>query len=151
DPSRPARRHDVRTGPGMAAAAVSGPAPHLELEDIQGLAARGYGNLRAAGFLLIGFDDPSAAGRWLGDLAGSITRASERPAERSLNVAFTAPGLTRLGLAPRTEDGFAAEFVEGMVTPHRRRLLGDVEASAPEGWGWGGPATPPVDAVLLLY
>ncbi len=135
----------------MAGAAVSGSAPRLELDDIQGLAARGYGNLRAAAFLLIGLDDAEAASRWLGWLAGSITRASERPAERSVNLAFTAPGLTKLGLAPRTEDGFAAEFVEGMVTPHRRRFLGDVDTSAPEGWAWGGPATPAVDAVLLLY
>ena len=41
----------------MAGAAVSGSAPRLELDDIQGLAARGYGNLQAAAFLLIGLDD----------------------------------------------------------------------------------------------
>ena len=39
------------------------------------------------------------------------------------------------------EGGFAAPFVEGMTTEHRRRLLGDVGPAAPERWAWGGPDT----------
>jgi deferrochelatase/peroxidase EfeB len=38
-----------------------------------------------------------------------------------------------------------------MTAPHRSRALGDVGADAPERWRWGGPATPPVDLLLLLY
>ena len=38
-----------------------------------------------------------------------------------------------------------------MTTPHRRRILGDLEANAPERWEWGGPGGPPVDVALLLY
>ena len=45
---------------------------------------------------------------------------------------------------------FSNEFVAGMTTPHRTRILGDVGENAPEQWDWGGPAAP-VDAVLLLY
>ena len=37
-----------------------------------------------------------------------------------------------------------------MTTPHRTRILGDLDENAPEQWDWGGPASP-VDAVLLLY
>ena len=37
-----------------------------------------------------------------------------------------------------------------MTTEHRRRLLGDDGASAPELWDWGGPGAEP-DAALLLY
>lgn len=135
----------------MAPAAVTGPAPHLELEDIQGLVARGYGNVRAASFLLLAIEDGAAARRWLGSLIESITPASQRPVGQSVHVAFTASGLARLGLDPLVEGGFSPEFVGGMVTPHKRRLLGDVGTSAPEAWAWGGPTTPQVDALVLLY
>ena len=37
-----------------------------------------------------------------------------------------------------------------MTTPHRTRILGDLDENAPEHWDWGGPRGP-VDAVLLLY
>jgi hypothetical protein len=50
----------------------------LELEDVQGLFARGYGDLRSAVFLLLSLDDAAAARRWLAGLA--VTRAAERPA-----------------------------------------------------------------------
>jgi hypothetical protein len=42
----------------------------LELADIQGLFARGYGDLRAAVFLLLGIEDAAAARRWVGQVAG---------------------------------------------------------------------------------
>jgi Dyp-type peroxidase family len=135
----------------MAQATVTDPAPTLELDDIQGLIARGYGNLRAATFLLIAIEDRDVGRRWLGRQAESITPASERPERQSVNVAFTAPGLARLGLDLAGTEGFSAEFVGGMVTPHRRRLLGDVEANAPEAWAWGGPTTPQVHVLLMLY
>jgi len=135
----------------MAPATVTGPAPHLELEDIQGLAARGYGNLRAASFLLVAVEDGAAARRSLEWLADSITPASERPVGKSVNVAFTASGLARLGLDALVEGGFSPEFVGGMVTTHKRRLLGDVGTSAPEDWVWGGPTAPQVDVLVLLY
>ena len=38
-----------------------------------------------------------------------------------------------------------------MTTEFRRRILGDVDASDPDGWQWGGPSTRPVDLLLLLY
>jgi Dyp-type peroxidase family len=137
----------------MASPAVTVAAPRLDLDDIQGLAARGYGNLRTAAFLLIAVEDATRARGWLEWLveSGSITPAAERPERRSVNVALTAPGLAALGLQARVEEGFSQEFVGGMVTPHRRRLLGDVEANAPEGWRWGGPGTPAVHVLLLLY
>src|SRR5438093_12154739 len=47
--------------------------------------------------------------------------------------------------------GFSNEFTAGMTTPHRRRTLGDVGDSAPESWLWGGPSTPSIDVLLLLF
>jgi Dyp-type peroxidase family len=123
----------------------------LELGDVQGLVARGYGTLTAASFFLLGLEDGAAARRWLGSVLDSVTSGDERPEGRAVNVAFTSLGLRRLGLADEVLQQFSNEFVHGMTTEHRRRALGDVGDSAPERWDWGGPSTDPVGAVLLLY
>ena len=122
----------------------------LELADVQGLVARGYGNLRAARYALLEIVRPAAAGAWLGALWPELTSAEARPQARALNLAFTPSGLSKLGLGAALEQ-FSNEFASGMVTPHRRRLLGDVEQNAPELWRWGGPANRPVDALLMLF
>ena len=120
----------------------------LELGDVQGLFARGYGELKSAAFLLLQVEDAASARRWLGE--ASVTNAEDRRPEHAVNVAFTSSGLERLGLPAPALARFSNEFVAGMTTPHRMRILGDVEENAPERWDWGGPASP-VDAVLLLY
>jgi Dyp-type peroxidase family len=122
-----------------------------ELGDVQGLVARGYGNLTAASFVLVGIDDRSAAATWLGTVAAALTASAERPDRRAVNIAFTSLGLRKLGLAESAVGQFSNEFVDGMTTSHRSRILGDVGDSAPERWDWGGPRTAVVDAVLLLY
>ena len=38
-----------------------------------------------------------------------------------------------------------------MTTPHRPRILGDLDENAPERWEWGGPSGPQIDLALLLY
>ena len=123
----------------------------VDLADVQGLFARGYGDLRAAAFLLLGIEDATAARRWLGDAAGAITGAAVRPEERALNLAFTRSGLGRLGLPADALSMFSNEFVAGMTTPHRTRILGDFEENAPERWNWGSPSGPQIDLALLLY
>ena len=128
----------------MAAAA-------LELADVQGLVARGYSTLAAARFLLLGLGDGAAARRWLGSIVDTVTGGEERPEGRAVNVAFTGEGLGRLGLAPEVLAQFPNELVTGMTTEHRRRILGDRGPDAPENWAWGGPQTPAIGAVLLLY
>jgi len=123
----------------------------LELGDVQGLVARGYGTLSAASFLLLGLEDGAAARRWLASVLESVTSGDDRPEERAVNVAFTSLGLLRLGLADELLQQFSNEFVHGMTTEHRRRVLGDVGDSSPENWDWGGPSSDAVGAVLLLY
>jgi Dyp-type peroxidase family len=123
----------------------------LELDDIQGLVARGYGSLPEASFVLLEIADPSLARAWLGALADRVTPGSVRPDQRALHVAIAAGGLAKLGLPAASLATFPLELVEGMTTEFRRRILGDVGDSAPEGWRWGGPTTRPVDVVLLLY
>ncbi len=117
---------------------------NLDLDGIQGLVSRGYREQPSACFVLLGMGDE--AGRWVRDV--EVTSAAARPTGDAVNLALTATGLAKLG-APL--GGFPAEFVQGMVTPHRSRLLGDEGDGAPAGWAWGGPSTPTVDAGLLLY
>jgi Dyp-type peroxidase family len=122
----------------------------LELDDIQGLVARGYGTLRAASFVLLRIDDPAAARAWLGSMAGEVATAERGDRSQAVHVALSSSGLRGLGLPEGSLAGFPDEFASGMTTDHRRRILGDVGESAPELWRWGGPANS-VDAVLLLY
>ena len=123
----------------------------LDPEDLQGLVARGYGRLKAARFVLVRITEPAATRAWLRQVIPSITTSTANPGEQALNLAFTATGLERLGLPATVLRQFSHEFVTGMTTEHRRRVLGDTEDSAPEHWRWGGPTTPDVDAVVLLY
>src|SRR5579872_6167807 len=97
----------------------------LELDDIQGIVIRGYGNLRAASFVLFRIVDPAGARSWLQSLIATVTTGTTRPAETSVNIAFTASGLHALGLAPEILAMFSSEFTGGMAMPHRSRMLGD--------------------------
>jgi Dyp-type peroxidase family len=123
----------------------------FDLEEIQGLLAHGYGRLKAARFVLIRVTEPAATRAWLRQVLPSITTAAASPHGQALNLAFTATGLERLGLPATVLRQFSHEFVTGMTTERRRRVLGDTEESAPEHWPWGGPTTPDVDGVVLLY
>ena len=123
----------------------------LELDDIQGLLARGYGRLRAARFLVLRFGDVEPARTWLAATAPQVTPATEDPQERAVHLALTRTGLEKLGVTAEGLAGFSNEFREGMTTPHRQRVLGDFAQDDPAGWRWGGIATQPVDAVLMLY
>ena len=111
----------------------------LDLHDVQGLVARGYGHLGSAAFLLLTIEDAAAGRRWLGEVSGAVTSADVRRPNRALHVAFTSTGLERLGLDRGTLELFSNEFVTGMTTPHRTRILGDLEENAPARWEWGGP------------
>ncbi|MGE0599990.1 MAG: Dyp-type peroxidase [Dehalococcoidia bacterium] len=123
----------------------------LELDDIQGLVARGYGRLRAARWLAFRFGDAAAARSWLGRIAPQVTTASQDPRDHAIQLALTHGGLVSLGLPEAVGKQFAPEFREGMVTEHRQRVLGDFGADAPGNWRWGGGSNPPIDGLLMLY
>ena len=123
----------------------------LEVDDIQGLVARGYGTLSAASFVLLEIADPVSARGWLGAVANQVTPASARPDDRAVHVAVTADGLVKLGLPAETVHTFAADFLDGMTSQFRQRILGDVDANAPTQWRWGGPDSRAIDLALLLY
>jgi Dyp-type peroxidase family len=126
--------------------------PALDREDMQGLIARGYGEHRFSLFVLLHFHSSSteigAVKHWLEGL-GAKDGTRDR-ADTYVNIAFTYNGLCRLGCPPAVLSGFSDEFSGGMTAPHRRRILGDDGANAPEKWDWGNDVHP-VDAVLLVY
>ncbi|MGE3075042.1 MAG: Dyp-type peroxidase [Dehalococcoidia bacterium] len=123
----------------------------LELDDIQGLVARGYGRLRAARWLGLRFGDAGTARAWVGALARRITTASQDPRDQAIQLALTHRGVLSLGLPAAVAAQFAPEFREGMVTEHRQRVLGDFAADSPENWRWGGGGNSAIDGLLMLY
>ncbi len=124
---------------------------NLELDDIQGLLARGYRGLPRARFTIFTAPGAAASHALLSWLLPQVTAARRFGADSALHVAYTAAGLRRLGLPGSAIAGFTAEFISGMTGPDRSRFLGDVEESDPRCWAWGGPQDPPVDGVILLY
>ena len=123
----------------------------IDLDDIQGLIARGYRGLPYARFTLVTAPDPAAAHALLSWLLPRVTPAGRFDADSALHVAYTPAGLRRLGLPDSALEGFSPQFRAGMTDPNRSRFLGDAGESDPRCWAWGGPTEPPVDGLILLY
>ncbi len=116
----------------------------VDFRDVQGLVRFGYRRLTEASFLLLTIRDMEAARRWQG--TAPVSNAVERAAapETALQVAWTREGLETLGASEDLLLGFSAEFLSGASGDESRsRLLGDVGASAPDQWAWGGPGRVP--------
>jgi Dyp-type peroxidase family len=123
----------------------------VEAEDVQGIVLRGYGALRHACYPLLRLDDSAHGRAWLRLIVPKVTRGQSKNPDTALQIAFTHAGLAALGLQHDALAQFSREFIEGIHTPHRSRLLGDTGTSAPESWSWGGPKTKGVHVVLMLY
>ena len=135
--------------------AVSGAPSPVVLEpdmvgDVQALALFGLGRLAFSRHLLCDLADARHARRWLRSVVPTVTDAGPTQAEVATQVAFTAYGLRLLGLTPTELSRFARSFTEGMCTPHRSRILGDIDASDPGQWEWGGPDRP-VHALIAVF
>jgi Dyp-type peroxidase family len=129
--------------------------PLPEWRDMQGLVLSGYPALPDAAYLLCRITDAGLAQAWLRSILPDVTRALRTPyAEppQNLNVAFSHAGLTKLGVDMGSDGaGFPRPFVEGIDgDERRRRILGDVGASAPASWVWGG-SRKRVDVLLLAF
>ncbi len=109
----------------------------VDFEDTQGLARYGFGGLKKARYALLRVRDAAAARSWLA--SAPVTNAVELPEApaTALQIAFTAEGLTRLGVPATVVGGFSQEFLGGMTEPSRSRRLGDVGDDAPSKWDWG--------------
>jgi Dyp-type peroxidase family len=132
------------------------PANHLDFHDIQGIVINAYGHLNHSRFVFLKITDAQAAKRWLAHIANQISSAERRhgedePPGSQTNVAFSLSGMGKLGLPPDTLSAFPREFQMGMAAPERSRRLGDLGDNAPETWQFGGPNTPNIDLLLMLY
>ena len=131
---------------------------HVELDDVQGIIIRGYGKFDISRFVLLRVTDAPAARNWIGGLAQNINSsapdgdydARETP-DPVFHLSFTIDGLRALGLKETNLRGFDSNFREGMVTPHRQRVLGDLDQSDPQHWRWGGPNNEALHVMLSLY
>jgi len=128
----------------------------LEVDDIQGYVIRGYAHMQFSRFVLLKIEDAAKAKGWLNEIAASITSAERIPNKKdlpftSLNIAFTVQGLRALGMVDENVDTFNPEFREGMVTDHRRRILGDFDSNSPENWKWGGPNNDTIHIMLMVF
>lgn len=137
------------------------PAP--DHANVQALVVRGHGKLTSATYLPVRLPDggppeQQTCRRWLAGLLPMIAVGDQRHEHEALQVAFSATGLARLGVPADGIATFGRPFREGMVTPHRSRVLGDLADSDPTLWAWGGgdPETGPdaerrVDALLAVF
>ncbi|MBO0817632.1 MAG: peroxidase, partial [Actinobacteria bacterium] len=123
----------------------------LDLDDIQGLIARGYRTLPYARFTIFAASDATAAHALLSWLLPQVAPAGRFAGDSALHLAYTPAGLRRLGLPESAIAGFSPQFIGGMTGPNRSRFLGDVGESDPRCWAWGGPQEPPVEGLILLY
>lgn len=123
----------------------------LETSDIQGIIVRGYSELPAAVFLLIGIKEQETARHWLKKIIPQVTTGTQKPTDNAMNIAFTLEGLKTLGLNDRALDSFPMEFLDGMITRHKQQFLGDYGTSDPAKWEWGRKDAEPVHLLLMLY
>jgi len=122
----------------------------FDYTDVQGLLRFGYNKMTAASYALLRVRNVTEARSWL--RSAPVTTAEKRaPLPRTaLNVGFTAPGLAALGIPDPVIAQFSHEFRSGMALESRSRQLGDIEASAPVHWAWGGPGREPHLAVMFF-
>lgn len=122
--------------------------------DTQALLKTGFDSLWC-NYLLLRVADGAKARAFLRTLAPRVTRFDQvgggQRLDRALQVAFTAAGLGKLGLAPALLDQFSPEFAVGLADdPSRSRRLGDIGQNDPAKWLWGrGDGEPHV--LLMLF
>lgn len=123
----------------------------VDLSDVQGLLRFGYKHHTQACFLLLRVQEPEAARAWLAAVPVSSAVAVEPTPPTAVQVALSSAGLRALGVPEDIVSAYSPEFVAGMgQEPSRSRRLGDVGASAPAHWRWGGSEDKAQPHVLVL-
>jgi Dyp-type peroxidase family len=103
------------------------------IEDVQGGILRSYEGITHGVLLLLSFDGPDAAARFLDRVSGQVTTYAHAPGAKGFsNVAFTPAGLRACGLEDSELELFPEEFRQGMAD--RAGLLGDVRHNHPRRW-----------------
>ncbi len=123
----------------------------LELSQIQGFLVRDYKEMKFSKYFLLQIADADKAKIFLKNISKKLTTVSLKNEDSFINIGFTSLGLTALGLHENNLRSFIREFREGMVTPHRQRLLGDCDRNDPKNWNWGGPNNDAIHLMLMLF
>ena len=142
--------------------------------DVQALVHSGYKHQPASAHILLSIENPAQVRRWLGDNLCHVRSANDvhettknagKPTKRRekfhLHIAFTWPGLKKLGLDEEALYSFDDTFIEGMApksgedeTTRRAGLLADLGENHSWRWRWGGqnyPAQEDIHILLLVY
>jgi len=135
----------------------------IEWQDVQRIVLSGYPRLPCSAYVLWRFKsvDRVLKKQWLAELVKKLTPAVlHDPSKPATNLALTASGLRHLGIAEPELNSFSLEFLEGMAPrpasetqiPRRTNILGDLGASSPACWDWGGwDRNRDIDGLLLLF
>lgn len=123
----------------------------LELSEIQGFLVSDYKEMAFSKYFLLQVTDADKAKLFIKETSKKITTVTSTIRDSYLNIGFTSTGLGALGLAQNNIRSFTREFREGMVTPHRQRLLGDHDSSDPQNWNWGGPGNGAIHIILMIF
>lgn len=123
----------------------------LELSQIQGFLVRDYKEMPFSKYFLLQVTDVNKAKVFIKETSQKITTVTTEIKDTCLNIGFTSVGLKALGLSQNNIQSFTREFREGMVTPHRQRLLGDHDSSDPQHWNWGGPHNEAIHLILMIF
>jgi deferrochelatase/peroxidase EfeB len=88
----------------------------VDKSDIQAIAKTAFNSLNGASYLLLRVEEPGKARTWLRGLRPtSVADLDEGHVRESIQIAFTAAGLSKLGVADNILCRFAPQFVEGMA------------------------------------
>jgi Dyp-type peroxidase family len=135
----------------------------IEWQDVQRIVLSGYPRQPCSAYVLWRFQsvDRVRKKQWLAELVKKLTPAVlDDPSKPAINLALTASGLRHLGIAEPELNSFSLEFIEGMAPqpasktqiPRRASILGDLGASSPACWDWGGwNRHRDIDGLLLLF
>jgi len=123
----------------------------VDAADVQGLVFRGYGALPECCYPLLRIEEPERGRAFVRAIVDRVSRGVPAARTVAVQIAFTSLGLSALGLPQSILQQFSRPFLEGMVGAHRSRFLGDTGESSPKRWEWGGPSTPPVHVLLMLF
>lgn len=119
----------------------------LDREDIQALVLSSHAAWPEARYFFVDFANGDAKA-WLSSVLGRVTSLKHAEPENvstRFQIALSARGLARLGLAPEAIATFPREFRRGMRQPEPARVLGDPALNAEED------AVGAFDALVLSY
>lgn len=123
----------------------------MEKADIQGLLIRSHKEMKVASYVALRWEEVERGRNWLQGLLPQICNGLAKPEELRLQIAFTYAGLEKLGIAEAVKFGFSVEFIQGMDTEFRARVLGDEDENDSQHWRWGSRHEAPVDLVLIAF